>query len=121
MCAAIHRAEPPTESCRPQTKICKYNFRYPMNPNRPSGKQNQAKLRVRRLLLPEDRFRDFADQGQRRRGSVVALDVEKRFDQFALIDANEVARLTLEIPDTDIGQHLERGTEAALWKARAAC
>ena len=59
-----------------------------MSANRASCKQNQAELRVCRLLLTEHSLGDFTYKRERNPGRVIGLHVHKGLDEFALINAN---------------------------------
>ncbi len=83
-----------------------------MNPNGPRRQQDQAKVRVGSFPFSQHRVGNFADQRQSDGGRIILLHVHKRFDQFALIDANQLPRFALEIPDTDVGQHFQASSRS---------
>src|SRR5579864_611939 len=116
----IKWSEPATEPRRPQTKICKHYLRWSVRSNGTRSKQDQAELRIRRFPLTQNRIRNFADQRETDRRRIVLLHIHKRLDQFALIDAHQLPVFPLEIPDADIGEHLQGRAKAVFRKARAA-
>jgi len=91
-----------------------------MRPNCTRGEKDQSELRVRSFPFTEHRIGNLANQRQSDRGRVVPLHIHKRFDQFALIDANEFPRFAFKIPDADIGEHLQSRAKTALRQARSA-
>src|ERR1700694_730055 len=107
MGASIEWPKPTTKARRPQTKICKHYFRWPMRSNCPRCKRGQPKRRVRRFPLTQNRVRNFADQRETDRGRIVPLHIHERLDQFALIDANQFPGFPLEVPNPDISEHLK--------------
>ena len=71
-------------------------------------------------MFTEHGFGHFAHEGQSQGDGVIALHIEKRFDELALIDAHQFPRLTLVKPHAHVGKRLERRAKAALGSARAA-
>src|SRR4029077_15904658 len=54
-------------------------------------------------------------------GLVVFLDIQERLDQLALIDANQFPVLPVEIPDSNVGEKLERRAKPAFGHPGPAC
>jgi sulfofructose kinase len=73
-------------------------------------------LRVRSLTLTKNSLGNLAQQGQVNPGLIIALQIEERLNQLALVDANQLSGLTLEIPDSNIREQLKSRTESALGK-----
>jgi hypothetical protein len=78
------------------------------------NQKHQAELRIRGLAFTKDCLGNLAHKGQGDGRLILALRVQKRFQQFALVDADQVPRLPFEIPDTNMGKQLESRAEAAL-------
>ena len=91
-----------------------------MHANRAGGQQNQPEHGVGCFPFSEDRVRNFADERQGDSGGVIAVHIHKGFDQLALVDAHQLARFALEIPDADVRQDFERRSKAIFGEARAA-
>ncbi len=85
-----------------------------MDSNCSCSEQHQAKLWIGSFALTEDSLGHFAEQGQTNPGLIIALHIQKRLDEFALINANQIPGLTLKIPDTNMGEQLQSRTKAAL-------
>ncbi len=79
-----------------------------MSPNGTRCQKDQAKVRVGRFPLSQHGVGNFANQSKGHGGRIILLHIHKGFDQLALIDANQLPRFALEIPDADIGQHFQR-------------
>ena len=78
-----------------------------MRSNRPGGQQDQPELRVCRFPFTQNRVGNFTNQGETDRGRIVLLHVHERFNQFALIDANQLPGFPLEIPNPNVRKHLK--------------
>jgi len=91
-----------------------------MRSNRPGGQQDQPELRVRRFPFTENRVGNLTDQGETDCGRIIPLNVHERFNQFALIDANQLPGFPLEIPNPNVREHLKSRAESALRKSRPA-
>src|SRR5437899_12424410 len=65
-------------------------------------------------MLRQHRLSDLTDDGKSQPGGVIALRGQKRADQLALIDADQIARLALVKPNANVRERLKRGSKPAL-------
>src|ERR1700684_2722229 len=114
----IKRRHPACELQRPQTKICKWHFRFVRGLDGACAKQKQTERRIECFFFWKYNFRYFAEQRQCCTRFVIAEKFKKRFNKFCLRDRHEIAPLAFEIPNAYITQALERRAEFALRSLR---
>ncbi len=112
--ATVERRHPARKLQSPQTKICKWHFRFVRGLDCASAKQQQTKRRVERFLFWKHNFRYFAEERERCARLVVAKKFKKRFNKLGLRNANEIAALAFEIPNANVTQPFKRRAEFAL-------
>src|SRR5712692_768808 len=110
----IESRKPAAQPHGPQVEIGQRQGDPGMTPDHAGTQQHQPEGGVGGLALGEHRFGHFTQQGQAYPRGVVALHLEERFDQLALVDAHQLPRLPLIKPDADITERLKRGAEPAL-------
>jgi hypothetical protein len=88
-------------------------------PDRPCSQEHEPELRIGSLAFAQDGFSDFTNQREASSRLVIALNIQERLDQFALIDANQVPVLALEIPNSNVRQQLKGRSKAAFGQSRA--
>ena len=79
-----------------------------------ADQQNEPEHRLGDFVLRQNQLGDLADDGQAGAELVVALRLVKRLDQFALLDADQVARFFFDVPNLHVRKDLERGAVAVL-------
>src|SRR5579859_267464 len=70
-------------------------------------------------MLGENLLGHFTYHRQPGAQAVVALRLVERFQQFALLNANQVARLIFDVPELDVRKRLQSRTVAVLDSARS--
>ena len=73
----------------------------------PGSEQHQAEHRLRSFVLRQDTLGDFADRRQAGAQFVLALRPMERFQKVTLLNADQVARLTLDEPHLHVGQKFQ--------------
>src|SRR5580704_9296039 len=85
----------------------------------PNRQQQKPEHGLRRFMLRKNLLRYFTHNRQPRTQLVIALRLIKRFEQFALLDAHQVARLFFDIPELNVGQYLQSRSIAILYPPRS--
>src|ERR1700675_2440522 len=108
--ASIELRKPSAQTHRPKREITQGQLPRPRAFNFAHRQQKQPEHGLRRLMLRQNLLRNFADHRQSSTQLIIALRLMKRFEQLALLDAHQVARLFFDIPELNVRQNLQRRT-----------
>src|SRR6185312_11571269 len=110
--AAIEARQPAAEFYGPEAEIAQRNRPIAGAFNLARDQQNQAKHRLSDFVLRQNQLGDLTDDSEAGAEFVIALRLVERLNQFALLNANQVARFFFDVPKLYVRKDLERGTVA---------
>src|ERR1700720_4353201 len=112
--APVESRKKSTESNGPKREIAKRQRPVCLAFNLASRQEYQPEHRLNYFPFRQNQLGDFADNGQPNAEAVVALRLIKGFEQFALLNAHEVAGFLLDVPDLHMREDFERGAVRVL-------
>src|SRR2546422_1481911 len=112
--APVKTRQPAAQPDRPEGEVAERQLPVAGALDLPDGQEDEPEHGFGNLVLGQNEFRNLADDRQAGAQAVVALGLVERLQQIGLLDADQLSRFLLDVPDLHVRENLERRAKAVL-------